>query len=478
MASVYKQSGGRYAIQIGTGTNRRVRRLGKLTRAGAAALQLHADMIEVCRKTATILPPSTVAWLATVGDELHAKLAQVGLVPAREAPAPTVADELTIGNLWDLHLERRPDLRPFTRSNLVQTKLRCVEYFGFEPITRITTGDAKDFRRHLATKYATATVSGFIGKTRQLFNDAIDRGLVTRNPFRGVGGGSQVNVERRHYVTRETIEKVMAAAPNDEWRLLIALGRYVGARVPSEVAGIRIDDVDFAQGRIIIRSPKTAAQGKPSRIVPLWPELAPLLHRVISAARPGQEKLLPFVRPDYNPHTNFLRIIRRAGVETWPKLWQNLRSTRETELLAQGFPLHVVCAWIGNSERVASRHYLQVTEADFAKAIGGAAQSAALPSGSLGQLGQDNHPAPRLPHYQPTNAVLPVDPVPLVGVEQAAGSRRVFSPSDSGAAKSAAFELKPLAERVHSRIDVRRYFAELTASHTGPPDALSRRGTG
>jgi hypothetical protein len=31
-------------------------------------------------------------------------------------------------------------------------------------------------------------------------------------------------------------------------------------------------------------------------------------------------------------------------------------------------PLHVVCAWIGNSALVAQKHYLQVTESDFQKA--------------------------------------------------------------------------------------------------------------
>jgi hypothetical protein len=30
--------------------------------------------------------------------------------------------------------------------------------------------------------------------------------------------------------------------------------------------------------------------------------------------------------------------------------------------------MHVVCAWIGNSERVVAKHYLQVTEEHFAQA--------------------------------------------------------------------------------------------------------------
>jgi hypothetical protein len=45
-------------------------------------------------------------------------------------------------------------------------------------------------------------------------------------------------------------------------------------------------------------------------------------------------------------------------------LAHNLRATRQTEL-AKLHPAHVVCAWIGNSQTVAQKHYLQVTDDDF-----------------------------------------------------------------------------------------------------------------
>jgi hypothetical protein len=50
-------------------------------------------------------------------------------------------------------------------------------------------------------------------------------------------------------------------------------------------------------------------------------------------------------------------------------LFQNLRSTRETEL-ADEFPLQAVCAWIGNSQPVAAKHYLQLTDERFDRAAG------------------------------------------------------------------------------------------------------------
>jgi hypothetical protein len=41
------------------------------------------------------------------------------------------------------------------------------------------------------------------------------------------------------------------------------------------------------------------------------------------------------------------------------------------------YPAHLVCAWIGNSERIAVQHYLQAAEDHFQRAGGSAAKSGA-----------------------------------------------------------------------------------------------------
>lgn len=71
-----------------------------------------------------------------------------------------------------------------------------------------------------------------------------------------------------------------------------------------------------------------------------------------------------------NLGTEVRRIIRRAGAEVWPKLFQNLRMSRQTEL-QNSFPTHVVCKWLGNSAQVAQKHYLKVTAEHFEQAVGG-----------------------------------------------------------------------------------------------------------
>jgi hypothetical protein len=71
-----------------------------------------------------------------------------------------------------------------------------------------------------------------------------------------------------------------------------------------------------------------------------------------------------------NLRTTFLKIIKRAGLAPWERLFHNLRSSRQTEL-AETFPAHVVCDWLGNSEAVAMKHYLQTTDDHFSRAAGG-----------------------------------------------------------------------------------------------------------
>jgi len=107
-------------------------------------------------------------------------------------------------------------------------------------------------------------------------------------------------------------------------------------------------------------------------------ELRPHLEQCFDEAEPGEEFVIRrYRRRNSNPRTPLMKIIRRAGLKPWPKLFQNLRSTRETEL-ADEFPIQVVCDWIGNTEAIASKHSLRVTEDHCAKAVQNPVQQPAV----------------------------------------------------------------------------------------------------
>jgi len=106
------------------------------------------------------------------------------------------------------------------------------------------------------------------------------------------------------------------------------------------------------------------------RWIPLFPELRPHLEAVFDPEVAGDVPIITKSRdPGVNWRTTFQKIIKQAGLTPWEPLFQNLRASRETELAAN-YPLHVVTAWIGNSAPVAPRHYLSVTDLDFARAVG------------------------------------------------------------------------------------------------------------
>jgi len=85
--------------------------------------------------------------------------------------------------------------------------------------------------------------------------------------------------------------------------------------------------------------------------------------------QPGQKRV---IAADSNISSNLRtqahRIIKRAGLKPWGKTFQNLRASRETELV-EDFPIHVVTEWLGNSPDIARKHYLQTHEEHFQRAV-------------------------------------------------------------------------------------------------------------
>ncbi len=136
------------------------------------------------------------------------------------------------------------------------------------------------------------------------------------------------------------------------------------------MALLKWSDIHWDTERFTVTSPKTRRYGKGTRVVPLFPELRLFLDEAFSMADDGEKWVVPRLggKPSKNLGTTFKRIIRRAGVEVWPKPFQNLRLSRQTEL-EQYLPTYVVCSWLGNTPDVARRHYLVVTEEHFELAV-------------------------------------------------------------------------------------------------------------
>lgn len=355
---------------MGEDGRRRQVRLGKVDQRTAEGIKLHIERLVASRRSAMPTSPDTAAWLNLISDELHEAISKMGLTDSRNNASK---GDMPLSSMLDAYIQRRlGDLKPWTIIKLGHGKVNMVKFFGEDrKIGSITAAEAQDFRRDLSARYAEATVAKFVMLARQFFHDAVDRELVPVNPFSKVKTGSQKNPERQQFISQEVIQKAINAAPSMDWKLIIAFARYGGVRIPSELAKLSWSDIDFEKGRILIHSPKTEHHaGKDKRVIPLFPELRALLEQAKLKSEPDAVLVVPrALDRATNLRTHFLRILRKAGVKPWPKLFQNLRSTRQTELADQ-YPIQAVCSWLGNSRIVALDHYLQTTDPHFDRAAG------------------------------------------------------------------------------------------------------------
>ena len=144
---------------------------------------------------------------------------------------------------------------------------------------------------------------------------------------------------------------------------MLAFARYAGMR-SHETRIQRWADIDLANNTMIVRSNKTP----PIRRSQIFPELRPHLLSAREYAPEGAELVVTRYAAAANVLTTLEKIVTRAGLGPWPKLMQNLRTTRETGLLAR-YPAKDVTSWLGNSPDVANKHYCMTLQASFDRAV-------------------------------------------------------------------------------------------------------------
>ncbi len=222
----------------------------------------------------------------------------------------------------------------------------------------------------LLQNYASSSASVDLRRAKEFLEAACRHRLIPENPFADLSCGPQTNEDRIAFIPLETIDRVIAACPSLDWKLIFAFARYEGLRIPSELANLRWADIDWERSRITVHSPKVEHHvGRKYRVVPIFPEIRPYLEQADREREPEQEFVVPRAHGGPNLGTEAKRIIAKAGVEAWEKTFVNLRGSCADELERE-YPAHVVDAWMGNSARVRRRHYLKVTDADFEKAAG------------------------------------------------------------------------------------------------------------
>ncbi|MBR4750178.1 MAG: tyrosine-type recombinase/integrase [Thermoguttaceae bacterium] len=345
-------------------------RAGKYTENDAQQCAAIIAAIEEAYNGGANVDARTLEFLDMFPD-VKKRLAEKGFI--------TLVKEKTLVDLWgEYEAANVDDWKTGTFENKRRSKKRLFQYFNPETaVSTLTKKDAQGFRTWLddqinAGALAEATASGFIRDVKAVFNWAIKNDVISFNPFQYIRKGTTANPARQFYLELAPFQKLLDACPSQEWQALLILARLEGLRVPSETNLLKWVDVDFKNGALTVHSPKTERyKNKDKRTPPLFLDVAEALEKLRKEQEQSGEKS-PFVLPsargeNINLRTRFEKIILRAGLEKWPKLFQNLRLSASNDVKRE-YGVECEADWIGHSPETAKKHYLIVMPAETAAA--------------------------------------------------------------------------------------------------------------
>lgn len=254
------------------------------------------------RFTASPYIPSLgkTAWVGTFDDEDEALRAAIARFDELKRVAPS---KETVRSFADRWTRDYPRPKESTNENYRYMAKLFVDQFGDVRLREFSRLDARRFAKEKP---------GAAAKMRSMFADALDEGLIEKNPFVGLRLGgegsaqqkkafevlSEPEVERLIEIAAKTYEETSTAA-------LIAIAAYAGMR-QSEIFGLAWEDIDRMKGEIHVErqiykrritSPKN---GRPRTII-LPPAAAAVLDSidretpVMVIDEHGKERAIDFV---------------------------------------------------------------------------------------------------------------------------------------------------------------------------------------
>jgi integrase len=345
-----------------TGTRRTIG-LGKMPKKQAESFRLRIETLVSCKLSGTPIDPELAIWVSERSDALKEKLRKYGLT---NAPGT-----VSLSDAMDTVITGRKDVKEATKVVWRQGKRSLEEHFGADkPIADITRANAEDFKQALiGAGLGNGTIRKRLQTASMVFNQMVSREAIEKNPFSGISVPATVDQSRNVFVPRKHVFRAMEQAPDAEWRLIIGLSRFAGLRCPSEVLSLKWDNILWDREEIVVISPKTERHPDgDQRTIPIFADIREPLLEASEQAEDGAVYVIEKHRsqaegPGGWKNSNFRsalhKMIRRAGLKPWPKPFHAMRASFETELVEM-VPVQTAAAWLGNSPKIAMKHYLRV----------------------------------------------------------------------------------------------------------------------
>ncbi|WP_417739671.1 tyrosine-type recombinase/integrase [Rosistilla oblonga] len=386
MAKPKKHPNGTWTLIASYQNARKNVTIGKVSTSEARKFAAQVDaVINHNRHGSKTLPPELLAWVQSLSDMHKTQLGELGLIDYR-------TNDMTVGELgWNFEADykQRNDVGAKSISNvgvMLRNRISKIENVGLkeiEPVMRsvhttaepVFSESAKmlitDFNSWQRNFYAQATWSRDNKMFRTIGHWAVRQGICQHSPFSLFPVGSMVNEERNEHVPAEWVVDAMDSCLSPDIRITFALGRFAGLRTCSEVRTLKWRDVDLDSATLTIIDSKK----KKPRVMPLFDHVRAELERqrlttgntrfVVSEEMRSRSASATYQRAK--------EAVSRSGRIPWVRLFQNLRSSCENDLL-EIFPERKVAVWIGHTVKVSRAHYQKMRQRDCDNAIEAARQ--------------------------------------------------------------------------------------------------------
>lgn len=196
-----------------------------------------------------------------------------------------------------VEMNRSPETTKGYKKDLTQFHRYYLSQWKVEPfVDEIETHHLRSFLRYLSEEkqYKTNSIIRMVATFRSFFRFLEREEYIQKNPSNRLQAPKKPESIPK-YLTKEEIERLLIALSQDAKKgkrnyAIVQTLRYTGLRI-SELTNLKIEDVNFEEATITVWHGK----GDKYRIIPLHPELSPILKEYLENVRPNVQSPYFFI---------------------------------------------------------------------------------------------------------------------------------------------------------------------------------------
>lgn len=417
MASVYPKTHPRTAVNrsINFRVNGKLIKIaaGKRDLSSAQEVAGYITRLENHLKTDTQPPADLLASINGLPAKVQERIYKSGLLVHEgfdvsiHSPAELVE--------WYLK-QRAGQLKPNSLKSYKDRLSRFVEWCeskGITDVGRVTVANLESFKAEQVSKGRLSSSKHTMRRVKLFFNAAHKQGMIRRNPALSVESNTGSQRTDLVYISPEWFPALLNCVKTADLRTSLALARYAGCRIPSEITNLKWSDYINIEKNpaILIPNVKTQEVNEPIRRVPVFNPLREYLDNLYQSrfgaadmTSPGLEHADEYIIENEKlrdpKHSHAGRLLTSGTWDRWriywesrqvegtpffsglveqpalekncryllgsriPQVYRAARRSFVNDLISNGVPLKTAAACLGHSVAVMSATYLDVTEND------------------------------------------------------------------------------------------------------------------